>query len=155
MKPVTLFISCLLAAALLLLGVAGPAAADGCSTDLCPPPAQTVQTPVGPVTITADPTDVVTVQFAPDEPIRIVALPGEGLPSAPADAGNPDVLFRTTVDTTGGEVTIQTVTLQKLPGQRKPATLTLVRIHPPSPCRVTVSETTVVFTPLDLPAPQA
>jgi hypothetical protein len=42
--------------------------------------------------------------------------------------------------------------LPQLRGLGAPLDLAFVSIHPPSPCRVTVSGTTVVFTPLSLAA---
>ena len=151
-KPLVLSV---LGAASLLLGLAVPAAADDCSFEDCRPQVQTVQTPVGPVTITADATNVVTVRFTPDEPIRLIVVPGD--PQSPSDRtipDNPGSLFRISVPTTGGVVTIATVVLRKLPGKRKPPTLTL-KMESPTRCGAVVDGATVVFTPLDLVAPTA
>ena len=156
MKPVKLFLSSLLAAALLLLALPGTASADTVCTSVDVCPGQTVQTPLGPVTVTADPTNAVTVRFIPTDPIRIIGIPSDPIiPGNPVVPGNPVRLFRTTVDTTGGAVTITTVQRPQLPGLGAPLNLAIVSIHPPSPCRETVSGTTVVFTPLIPPGPPA
>jgi hypothetical protein len=141
MKPIKLFASSLLAAVLLVLGRAGPApAADTiCTVDVCPP-VQAVHTPLGQVAITADLTNVTTVRFAVGQPTLILASP-----EYPIIPGNPIRVFSATVDTTGGAVTITTVQLH---GLGTPLQLAIVSIHPPNPCRPTVTGTTAVFTPI-------
>ncbi len=127
-------------------------AASACApgTDTCAI-TNSVQTPLGPVTIGVSATNVVTVQLTPTAPSTLViavpfAIP-PGPPSLPGYA-------RTSITTAGGVVNIDTFLAP--PGAANGFALpdlAVVSIHPPGPCRVRVSGTTVVFTPVFPPGP--
>ena len=134
---------------------ASPASADSvCApgTDICAI-TNTVQTPLGPVTTAVSAANVVTVQLTPTAPSTLVI----GIPFAipPGPPGLPGYA-RTSITTAGGVVNIDTFLAPAgtansfaLPG------LAIVSIHPPGPCRVRTSGTTVVFTPVIPPGPPA
>jgi hypothetical protein len=107
-----------------------------------------VQTPLGPVTIAVSAANVVTVQLTPTAPSTFVI----GIPFAipPGPPGLPGYA-RTSITTAGGEVDIDTF-LAPANGFALP-NLAIVSIHPPGPCRVRTSGTTVVFTPITPPGP--
>jgi hypothetical protein len=148
------------ASLLLIAGLAAGAptafaAAPASAASICDPGADfcvvsdTVQTPLGPATITVTAGNVVTVQLNPTSPSTVVF----GIPFAipPGPPGLPG-WTRTSVATAGGVVNIDTLppgppTRFALPG------LAVVSIHPPSPCRVSTTGTTVVFTPIIPPGP--
>jgi hypothetical protein len=141
------------AGALLAVSVAPAGAGRVCNTDGggCVYVPDVVQTPVGPVTITVTPANVVTVQLAPAAPNTLVfGVPFAYPPGPPVLPG----YARTTFDTAGGLVVIDTVQLPPGPPTR-PArpSLAVISIHPPSPCRVTTTGLTVVFTPVMPPGP--
>jgi len=127
-----------------------PARADS----VCAPGSDTcvintaVQTPLGPVTIAVSAANVVTVQLTPTAPSTFVI----GIPFAipPGPPGLPGYA-RTSITTAGGVVNIDTF-LAPANGFALPD-LAVVSIHPPSPCRVRTSGTTVVFTPITPPGP--
>jgi hypothetical protein len=132
---------------------ASPAsAASVCApgTDICAV-TDTVQTPLGPVTIAVSGTNIVTVQLTPIAPSTlIIGIPFAIPPGPPGLPGH----ARTSIATAGGVVNIDTflappaaVNSFVLPG------LVIVSIHPPGPCRVRTSGTAVVFTPVFPPGP--
>ena len=133
------------------------AAAPASAASVCDPGADfcvvsdTVQTPLGPVTLSVSAGNVVTVQLTPTSPSTLVF----GIPFAipPGPPGLPGYT-RTSVATAGVVVNIDTY----LPGAPSPfalPSLAVVSIHPPGPCRVSTSGTTVVFTPIIPPGPPA
>ena len=134
---------------------ASPASADSAcapGTDICGITA-TGQTPLGPVTIAVTAANVVTVQLAPTAPSTLVI----GIPFAipPGPPGLPGYA-RTSITTAGGVVDIDTFLAP--PGATSGfilPDLAIISIHPPSPCRVRTSGTTVVFTPVIPPGPPA
>jgi hypothetical protein len=146
---------------------AGPAtAAVVCSPggDQCVVVPDTVDTPLGPATITVSATNVVTVALATTAantlvvglPIVLQEIPRAGCPGGCAKSC-PGGCSRTTttLDTGEGVVTIDTIVFPPGPPTR-PALPSLVFVtlaHPPSPCRVTTTGTTVTFTPIAAPAP--
>ena len=130
-----------------LIGFAAPAAhADTACGDSCTI-GGTVQTPLGAVTVTTTPTNVVTVQLAPTKPGTLVF----GVPFAvpPGPPGLPGYT-RTTIQTaTAGTISVDTYLAPS--GPRWFATLpnlAIISIHPPGPCRVETAGDTVVFTPI-------
>jgi len=134
-----------------LVGLAaGPAyAATVCTGDLCVVTPDPVQTPLGVVTITVSDANVVTVQLTPGSANTLVV----GLPfTIPATAflpGCPGGCTRTTIDTAGGMVTIDTFQVPPGPPARFALpNLAVISIHPPGPCRVSTHGTTVTFTPI-------
>ncbi len=135
---------------------ASPAsAASACDpgTDVCVVVPDTVQTPLGLVTVAVSPANVVTVHLTPAAPGTLVL----GIPFAipPGPPGLPGYA-RTAITTAGGVVAIDTFTAPPGPlSQLGPPGLAIVSIHPPSPCRVRTSGTTVVFTPIIPPGPPA
>jgi hypothetical protein len=133
------------------------AASPASAASVCDPGADScvitdsVNTPLGPVTIAVSAANVVTVQLTPTAPGTLVV----GIPFAvpPGPPGLPGYA-RTSVTTAGGVVNIDTflappgtATWFALPG------MAVVSIHPPGPCRVRTIGTTVVFTPVYPPGP--
>ena len=149
--------SLLLAAGLTVSAMTALAASPASAATVCAPGADTcvitdsVQTPVGPVTIAVSAANAVTVQLTPMAPRTLVV----GIPFAipPGPPGLPGYA-RTSITTAGGVVNIDTflapsgaANLFALPD------LAVVSIHPPGPCHVRTSGTTVVFTPVIPPGP--
>lgn len=135
------------------LAAAPASAATVCDvgSDFCVVGPQTVQTPLGPGTVTVSATSVVTVQLAPTAPDTLVF----GIPFSipPGPPGRPGYA-RTTIDTTVGLISIDTVLWPAgLPSPFTAPNLAIISIHPPGPCRVSTSGTTVVFTPIFPPGP--
>jgi hypothetical protein len=132
------------------------AASPASAATVCAPGTDTcvitgsVQTPLGPVTIAVSAANVVTVQLSPTAPRTLVI----GIPFAipPGPPGLPGYA-RTSITTAGGVVNIDTFLAP--PGEATWFDLAVVSIHPPSPCRVQTSGTTVVFTPVIPPGPPA
>jgi hypothetical protein len=155
-RPARRVASLLLVAGLAAGAPTAFAAAPASAATICDPGADfcvvsdTVQTPLGPATVTVTAGNVVTVQLTPTSPSTVVF----GIPFAipPGPPGLPGY-SRTSVATAGGVVNIDTylpVTSRfALPG------VAVVSIHPPGPCRVSTSGTTVVFTPIIPPGPPA
>ena len=142
-------------AALVLAGfVASPAgAATTCDpgADVCSVQPDSVQTPAGVVTATVSATNVVTVQMAPTSPSTLMfGIPFAVPPGPPCRVGDTSCglpgYARTSIATAGGLVTIDTVVWPA--GRFQLPSLVVVSIHPPSPCRVRTTGSTVVFTPV-------
>jgi hypothetical protein len=133
---------------------AAPAsAASACDpgTDICVVVPDTVQTSLGPVTVTVSAENVVTVQLAPTDPNTVVAGIPFAIPPGPPLAPG---YTRTTITNAGGVVNIDTFLVPPgPPGRFALPNLAIVSIHPPSPCRVRADGTTVVFTPIIPPGP--
>jgi hypothetical protein len=113
--------------------------------DVCVVTPDTVQTPLGLVSVTVSDAKVVTVHLDPSSANTLVfgvpfSLPGGLVASCPGVCG------RTTIDTSGGLVTIDTIQFRT--GRFTLPNLAIISIHPPGPCRVRVTGTTVVFTPI-------
>ena len=144
-----------MSAALSAAFAAPASAASVCDpgTDICVVVPDTVQTPLGPVTVTVSAENVVTVQLTPTAPNTVVF----GIPFAipPGPPGLPGYT-RTSITTTGGVVNIDTFLVPPgPPGRFALPNLAIVSIHPPGPCRVSANGTTVVFTPIIPPGPSA
>jgi hypothetical protein len=146
-----------IAAAVLGVGlfIAAPAAraaADTCdptNTDSCV--VLPTVTPLGPVTVTVTSGNVVTVHLQPTSPNTLVfGVPFSYPPGPPVLPG----YTRTSIPSTGGEVTIDTIQFPPGPPTR-PArpSLAVISIHPPSPCRAVTTGSSVVFTPVIPPGP--
>jgi hypothetical protein len=121
--------------------------------DVCVVGPDTAQTPLGPVTVAVSAANVVTVQLTPTAPGTFVF----GIPFAipPGPPGLPGYA-RTSIATADGVVNIDTFLTQPgQPGMFALPDLAIVSFHPPSPCRVSISGTTVVFTPIIPPGPPA
>jgi hypothetical protein len=148
--------SLLLAAGLTLSAMTVFAASPASAASVCDPGTDicaitdTVQTPLGPVTIAVSAASVVTVQLSPAAPRTLVF----GIPFAipPGPPGLPGYA-RTSITTAGGVVNIDTFLAP--PGVASWFALAIISIHPPGPCRVGTSGTTVVFTPIIPPGPPA
>jgi hypothetical protein len=148
--------SLLLAAGLTVSAMTALAASPASAATVCAPGADacvitdSVNTPLGPVTIAVSAANVVTVQLTPTAPRALVI----GIPFAipPGPPGLPGYA-RTSITTAGGVVNIDTFLAP--PGAAAWLDLAVVSIHPPGPCRVQTSGTTVVFTPIVPPGPPA
>jgi hypothetical protein len=135
------------------LGIPAASASVTCDpgSDICAVVPDTVQTPLGPVTVEVSAGGAVTVQLAPAVPgTRVFGLPFAIPPGPPSLPG----YARTTIATAGGEVDIDTIVIPPGPPSRfSLPDLVIISIHPPGPCRVSTSGTTVVFTPIYPPGP--
>jgi hypothetical protein len=149
--------SLLLAAGLTLSAMTVFAASPASAASVCDPGTDicaitdAVQTPLGPVTVAVSASNVVTVQLTPTASSTLVigspfAFP-PGPPTLPGYA-------RTSITTAGGVANIDTFLAppRAANGFALPD-LAIVSIHPPGPCRVRTSGTTVVFTPVFPPGP--
>ena len=138
--------------AMTVLAASPASAASVCApgTDICVI-ADTVQTPLGPVTIAVSAANAVTIQLSPSAPSTLViGIPFVFPPGPPTLPG----YARTSIKTAGGVVNIDTFLAP--PGAANSFALpdlAIVSIHPPGPCRVQTSGTTVVFTPVIPPGP--
>jgi hypothetical protein len=118
--------------------------------DFCVVP-QTAQTPLGAVSVAVSAGNVVTVQLTPIAAgTLMLGIPFAIPPGPPGLAG----YARTSITTSCGLVNIDTFqSAQGLSGRFVLPNLVIVSIHPPNPCRVRTSGTTVVFTPVVPPGP--
>jgi hypothetical protein len=123
-------------------GAATASAATTCDPagDVCVVTPDTVQTPLGEVSVTVSDAKVVTVHLDPSSANTLVFAVPFALPSCPGGCA------RATIDTSGGQVTIDSFQIRS--GRFALPNLAIISIHPPSPCRVRVTGTTVVFTPI-------
>lgn len=150
-----LFVAASLTAGVLTTVMTMPAsAATTCDpgSDTCVVIPDTVQTPLGPVTAIVTAGNVVTVQLTPATAGSTVIF---GVPFSipPGPPGLPGYA-RTTIVTAAGEVDIDTLVRPPgLPSRLDLPNLAIISIHPPGPCRVRTSGTTVVFTPIFPPGP--
>jgi hypothetical protein len=153
-RPARRIAALMLVAGLTAIAPVALLAAPASAVSVCDPGADTcvvsqaTQTPVGLVTVTVSAENVVTVQLAPTSANTLVF----GIPFA-IPPGPPGYV-RTTITTAGGDVIIDAFppgppTRFALPG------LAIISIHPPGPCRVRTSGTTVVFTPIIAPGSPA
>jgi hypothetical protein len=149
--------SLLLAAGLTAGALTTFAASPADAASVCDPGAdtcvvqQTAQTPLGLVTVVISPGNVVTVQLTPTAPGTVAFGIPFAIPPGPPDLSG---YARTSITTSCGLVNIDT--FQPPPGQPNRfalPNLMIVSIHPPGPCRVRTSETTVTFTPVIPPGP--
>ena len=110
--------------------------------DACTAYPDTVQTPLGLVTVTVNTdTNAVTVELAATAAdTRVVGIPHGIAAGANSAAG----FTRTSIDTAGGLVNIDT--FLHPPSPIRPS-LALISIHPPSPIRAITTGTTVRFFP--------
>ncbi|WP_295692602.1 hypothetical protein [Lapillicoccus sp.] len=157
-RRVTQIVAVLAGVGILTLGLAvTPAtAATVCNPggDICVVVPDTVQTPLGLVTVTVSATNVATVHLAPNTANVLVF----GVPFAipPGPPGLPGYT-RTSVATTAGVINIDSIVVPPgPPGRFALPNLAVISIIPPGPpCRATTSGTTVVFTPIIPPGPPA
>ena len=140
-----------LAAAAMLMGeAASPAFADTCTGDNCVIDS-TVQTPAGLITVSTSPGNVVAVHLTPVNPKTIVIGLPFTLPAGALVSGCPGGCTRTTIETTGGLVTIDTILIPPgPPGSPSFPTIVVIQTHPPGPCRARTAGTTVTFTPISV-----
>ena len=145
----------LMAATVVVLGATSASASTVCNPggDVCVVVPDTVQTPVGLVTVTVSAANVVSVVLTPSVPRTLVfGIPFTIPPGPPGLPG----YARTSIDTTGGTVTIDTLLWPPGPPTRfSLPNLAIISIHPPGPCRASTSGTTVVFTPIIPPGTPA
>ena len=115
--------------------------------DNCAIVPDTVQTPLGIVTVTISSTNVATVQLTPIiSKVRVFGVPF-GYPAAPSSISG---YARTSISTTAGLINIDTILIP--PGRFSPTNISIISIIPPGPpCRATTTGTTVVFTPITAP----
>lgn len=125
----------------------------------CPIPS--ITTPLGTATVAVSALNVVTVDFAATDPSHtfVAALPFAIPPGPPCRltggavsvAPGPPCFVRNSLATSGGTVNIDTVSIPPGPSVFPFSSLAIISIHPPSPCRMTVTrtatDTIVVFTP--------
>ena len=143
-----------------MVGVGTTAASAGTvcdpAGDVCVVTPDTVQTPLGLVTVNVSATNVVTVHLDPTVRTLVIGVPFT-LPSGVLVSGCPGGCGRTTISTAGGLVTVDTFQMPPGPPSRPVLpSLAIISIHPPNPCRVSTSGTTVTFTPIqDPPGPLA
>lgn len=148
-----------LLAGLFTIGAGSVSAAIVCED--CQSPS--ITTPLGTATVAVSATNVVTVDFTPNDPGHtfVAALPFAIPPGPPCRVTGGTVLVppgppcfvRNSLVTAGGTVNIDTVSIP--PGPPGFAftftSLVVISIHPPGPCRMTVTrtatDTLVVFTP--------
>jgi hypothetical protein len=158
-RPGRRFGSLLLAAGLTVSAMTVLASSPASAATVCAPGTDTcvitdaVQTPLGPVTIAVSAAHVVTVQLTPTIASTLVI----GIPFAipPGPPGLPGYA-RTSITTAGGVVDIDTFLAPSAAANSFVLpNLAVVSIHPPGPCRVRTSGTTVVFTPVIPPGPPA
>ena len=147
-----LLVAGLTVGAMSALAASPASAASACDpgTDICVI-TNSVNTPLGPVTIAVSAASVITVQLTPTSPRTLVI----GIPFAipPGPPGLPGYA-RTSITTAGGVVSIDTFLAP--PGATNGLALpdlAIVSIHPPGPCRVRTNGTTVAFTPIFPPGP--
>ena len=160
MRRLTTMIAALAAGSILgtlaVLGASPASAYSACSGDLCVVYPDTVQTPLGLVTVAVSATDVVTVNLEPTTPNTLVlgvVAPGSTVFGCPGGCTRWGYA-QTSIDTAGGLLDIQTFAFPPGPPTRLALpNLAIISIHPPGPCRATTHGTTVVFTPLFPPGP--
>ena len=137
------------AAALTAVGTARAAAGVVCSADddVCVTTPDTVQTPVGRITVTVDAGNIVTVHLDPNSVHTLVI----GIPfSVPALPSTVPGYNRTTLNTAEGVVTIDSIQLPPgFPVRFTATNLAVISLLPPGPpCRARTTGTTVTFTPV-------
>ena len=122
--------------------------------DVCVVVPDTVQTPLGTVTVTVNAANVVTVHLGPVLPNTIVLGVPFSYPQGPPILAG---YTRTTIDTAGGLISIDTIQSSPGPLSRFPVlNLAIVSILPPGPpCRAHTVGSTVTFAPIVLPGPPA
>ncbi len=158
-RSFSLFAAVALLAGLFTIGAGSASAAVVCQD--CPNPS--ISTPLGSATVTVSPAKVVTVDFAANDPghTLVAALPFAIPPGPPCHVSDgtgaippgPPCFVRNTLVTAGGTVNIDTISIP--PGPPAFAftftSLVIISIHPPGPCRMTLTrtatDTLVVFTP--------
>lgn len=130
---------------------AAPASADVvCTGDICVITPDTVQTPVGTVTVTVSAADVVSVRLAPSVPNTLVAGIPFSIPPGPPGA---PAYNRVSIQTSGGLVDIDTISIPPGPPARFALpNVAIISIHPPGPCRVSTRGDLVTFTPIAPPS---
>src|SRR5450432_1049017 len=129
-----------------ILGMAPAAHADAVCGDTCVVNPG-VQTPAGLVTVTATAANIVTVHIDAAKPnTLVIGIPFSYPPGPPVLPSH----ARTTIATlAAGTVNIDTVVFPPGPPTRPaPPNLVIISIHPPSPCRVQTTGSTVTFTPI-------
>jgi hypothetical protein len=119
-------------------------AATTCTGDICVVD-NSVDTPLGPVTVTVSSANVVTVTLTPITRTVVFGIPFTFPPGPPTRPG----YNRTTIDTAGGIINIdEFLTPPGPPNRLAMPSLALISIHPPSPCRAQTTGSTVTFTPV-------
>ena len=118
-----------------------------CTADQCVVGGPTIETPLGPVTVTVSPADVVVVQLTPTVSgnTAVIGIPFAYPPGPPILPG----YARTTITTAAGIINIDTIVFPPGPPNRFALPdIAVVSIHPPSPCHAQTIGTTVTFTPV-------
>ena len=119
-------------------------AATTCTGDICVVD-NSVDTPLGPVTVTVSSANVVTVTLTLITRTVVFGIPFTYPPGPPSRPG----YTRTTIDTAGGIINIDEILTPPGPPSRLAMpSLALISIHPPSPCRAQTTGSTVTFTPV-------
>jgi hypothetical protein len=119
--------------------------------DVCVVYPDSVQTPLGLVSVTVSSGNVVSVHLSPTSSSTVVigvpfTLPIGWLPGCPGGCS------RTTIDTPGGLVSIDTIVFPPGPPTRFTLpSVAIISVHPPGPCRASTTGTTVTFTPIQFP----
>ena len=136
------------------MGAEAAVAATVCTGDVCVVVPDQVQTPLGLVTVTVSVANVVSVHLDPITPNTLVVGVPFTIPAGALVAACPGGCTRTTIDTAGGLVMIDTIQMPPGPPSRFALpNLAIISIHPPNPCRVRTVGTTVTFTPIIPPGP--
>ena len=148
--------SLLVLAGLTLSATTALAAPSALADSVCDPGGDTcvitgtVQTPLGTVTTAVSAANVVTVQLTPTSPrTLVIGIPFAFPPGPPTLPG----YARTSITTAGGVVNVDTFLVPPAANGLALPGLAIISIHPPGPCRVQTSGTTVVFTPIIPPGP--
>jgi hypothetical protein len=141
-----------LAAVPVFVTASAASATTTCTGDVCVID-NTVDTPLGPVTVTVSSANVVTVYLAATTPTVVIGVPFT-FPEIPV-AGCPGGCTRTTINTAVGVVNIDTISFPPgPPGHIARPSLAIISYLPPGPpCRVRTLGTTVTFTPIYPPGP--
>jgi hypothetical protein len=157
-RPMTAIAVGLTISAVTMLGASPALAYTVCTGDLCVVYPDSVQTPLGVLTVTVSADNVVTAQLDPATPnTEVVGTIGSSTIAPGCTVECTDQGYtRTWIDTAGGPISIDTFQIPPGPPARTALpNRAIISLHPPGPCRVATTGTTVVFTRLIPPGPPA
>lgn len=138
---------------LLNLAVLPATAATVCDPggDTCVVVPDTIQTPLGLVTVTITATNGAIVHLSPTAPTLVFGVPFAVPPGPPGIPG----YQRSSLQTAAGVINIDMILIPPgPPGRASLPNIAVISMVPPGPpCRATTTGTTVIFTPILPPAP--